>query len=377
MNPALTLIPGVLIGATAGLIPGLHPNNIAPILITLPLANPELFNFTAAAAAAFTVTSHIPSILLGAPTGENLATLPGHRFTNLGKGPKAVELTLKGTLISILLTPIIAIPFLTLAPEIYPTLSHILPFILISATIITIKKPQGIIITALAGALGLIALEDTTIMPMLTGFFGMSTLAIAITRENQPKKQRITTENKKPLKTTRSATLSTVLSTFFGAIPAISSAITATVGKAFGKMNKEEYLSFIGASNTTYVTISFLTLISLGKTRTGSTVALATTQFPQNPVNTLIVIMVSSSLAYASIKTTLPTITRLINKISYRKLIAIAIITLISLNMLLTNLKGLLVLATATAIGITTIKTQASRINCMASLTIPTALLLL
>jgi len=374
----LYLITGTLLGTTAGLLPGLHTNNIAPAIVALPIMNPNLFIFTAATASAFTVSSTVPSVLLGAPSGENIAVLPGHKLTNQGKGMTAIHLTLKGTLTSIILTPIIAIYFTLLAPSLYGHLAKLFPVILVTITLLVINKPQAAPIAILSAALGLTTLSNSTIMPMLTGFFGTSTLIVALAKG---KRKTIQTKKNKPRKkgwqTTRPAVASTIISTFMGTIPAVSTAVTAVIGKALGKMDEEEYLSFIGASNTTYMTISFLTLLYLGKTRTGTTAAIATTQFPFNTLMTIATLMASASIAYAVVKTSTPKIINFMNRKNHKKITITALIFLLTVNILLTNITGLAVLVTATAIGIATVKLRVSRINCMASLTIPTALLLI
>lgn len=378
ISTTLHVLGGALIGTATGLLPGLHSNNIAPIMISLPLIDPNLTVFIASAVASFTVSSNVPSILLGAPSGGNISVLPGHKLTNSGKGITGIDLTLKGSLVSLTLTPILAVVFLALAPKLYGPLSMFLPFLLLATAVISIRNPQGVVITVLSASLGLTALEGKTIMPMLTGFFGVSTLMISITRENQSMKQETRSDpSTGSLKITRTAALSTCISTFFGAIPAVSSAITAVVGKSFGRMNKEEYLSFIGASNITYVTVSFLALIGLGKTRSGATVALAATKFTSNPVIPIASIMVAGSIAYLILKTNLPRIARKMNKIDHWKINLSALAFLILLNLFVTNGKGLIVLLTSTSIGLAAVKTRASRVNCMSSLTVPTALLLL
>ncbi len=372
----LSVLTGTMIGTAAGTVPGLHTNNIAPLFLATPFVNPELTVFTAAAAMGFTVSSHIPSVLLGAPSGENISVLPGHKLTREGEGTTAVYLALKGSFIATLLIPAIALAFLTLAPPIYPVLSILMPFLLIAITLIMIRKPSDAIITALSALLGLIALEGKTIMPLLTGFFGTSTLIVALLNRTQvPKQVKEPEPRTESWKTTRAATLSTVLSSFFGAIPAVSSSITALTGKALGKMNKEEYISFIGASNTTYVTIAFLALLTINKTRSGATAAIAATKFPTNPLPIILTLMTAASISYLLIKINLGRIAGFMNRFNPWKLNLTALIFLVALNLFLTTPRGIMVLITSTAIGITAVYTKASRINCIASLTIPTALL--
>lgn len=369
---------GTTIGILLGLIPGIHPNNIAPLLIALPFATGRITALTASAAASFTVSSHIPSILIGAPSGENLSVLPGHKLTKIGKGITAIDLTLKGSLIAILLTPLIAIAYKVFSEELYPAMSGLIPPFLLIITFSMIKDKKSASIVLLSSLLGFLSLEGITIMPMLTGLFGTSTLIISLTRKNELSSQKLKSDPKTDhWKTTRSSTLSTVLSCVLGVLPAISSAITAVIGKKFGKMNEEEYLAFIGASNTTYTVVSFLALIYLGRSRSGPVVALSKIKYPENTLLIITSIVVSVSITYIVLKKSLPKIAKFMNRIDIRKATMLSLALLIFLNIYLTNKKGLIVLITSTAIGISTVKLKVPRINTMACLTIPTALLLI
>ncbi len=373
----LTII-GTITGTLLGLVPGIHPNNIAPLLITLPLIEEKITVFAASATASFTLSSHIPSILIGSPSGEDLSVLPGHKLTRKGRGITAIYLTLKGSLIAITMAPVIGLSYLLFSKKLYPSLSILIPFFLVIITVSMIKNKKSLLVVIMATFLGISALEDATIMPMLTGLFGISTLITSLKMDKKIKKQKIKPIAKtKNWKTTRSATLSTILSSILGIIPAVSSALSATIGKKLGKMNKEEYLAFIGASNTTYNIASFLALIYLGKTRSGTTVALSSIKYPESPLLIITAIMTSTAISYILLRKNLHIIAKFFNRINHKKTSLIAIILLIALNLFLTNLKGMIVLITSTAIGITTIKLKVPRINNMSCLTIPTALLLI
>ncbi|MFW5902309.1 MAG: tripartite tricarboxylate transporter permease [archaeon] len=374
----ISTLAGAIIGIILGLIPGIHPNNTAPLIIALSTTTERITVFAASTAASFTVASHIPSILIGAPSGENLSVLPGHKLTKMGKGITAINLTLKGSLIAILFAPLITLTYSLFSANIYPTLSKLIPFFLILITVSMIKNKESALIVLLSALLGFKTLENATIMPMLTGLFGTSTLIIALTKKNRIEKQEIKPKSETDsLKVNRAATLSTILSSVLGIIPAISSALSATIGKKLGKMNEEEYLAFIGASNTTYVIASFLALTYIGKSRSGTTVALSTLKFPENPVLMITAIMTSTAITYIILRKNLSRIARTMNKINIKKATIMALVLLILLNIYLTNLKGLVILLTSTTIGITTVKLRVPRIDTMACLTIPTALLLL
>ncbi|MFP4655591.1 MAG: tripartite tricarboxylate transporter permease [Methanohalobium sp.] len=94
----LSIISGYLLGIISGLIPGIHTNNFAMILLVLSpvMTDYGITTFYAAViilANAITHTFHdvIPSIFLGAPSADMaLAVLPGHQLLLDGQELKLV-----------------------------------------------------------------------------------------------------------------------------------------------------------------------------------------------------------------------------------------------------------------------------------------------
>ena len=105
---------GTILGSAAGMVPGLHINNVAYILgascAALTSLALELFPAAAAGDAlllvgaviisclvAHTFTSVLPAVFLGAPDpGRALSVLPAHRLLLRGKGVEAVRCSLLG-----------------------------------------------------------------------------------------------------------------------------------------------------------------------------------------------------------------------------------------------------------------------------------------
>lgn len=96
---------GCALGIITGLIPGLHVNNVAILLIAI---SPTLLQhgispvciaiIIIANAVAHTFLDFIPSIFLGAPEAETaLAVLPGHRLLLEGRGIEAIRLSALGS----------------------------------------------------------------------------------------------------------------------------------------------------------------------------------------------------------------------------------------------------------------------------------------
>jgi TctA family transporter len=109
---------GAIIGAGTGLVPGMHVNNVALLILVgqSALSSAVLFLFgwaspsfsdimlllstlILAIAVSHTFVSFVPSVFLGAPDEDTaLSVLPGHRMLLRGRGYEAVLLTARGCL---------------------------------------------------------------------------------------------------------------------------------------------------------------------------------------------------------------------------------------------------------------------------------------
>jgi putative membrane protein len=112
------IVAGTGIGIVTGLLPGLHTNNIAAILVAahVPLVTWLLVSFAddgldpaqadmviicliASAAITHTFVNFVPATFLGAAEGDTaLSILPGHRLLLEGRGNVAVRLSAQGSL---------------------------------------------------------------------------------------------------------------------------------------------------------------------------------------------------------------------------------------------------------------------------------------
>jgi TctA family transporter len=122
---------GTAAGVATGLIPGLHVNTVAAMVLAFQgvlmstatalflwaAPSPEDLLLIVAALVVGNVVSHtfldyIPSIFLGAPEGETaLSVLPGHRMLLQGRGFEAIRLSAQGSLTAALLSLLLIPPF--------------------------------------------------------------------------------------------------------------------------------------------------------------------------------------------------------------------------------------------------------------------------
>ena len=122
------VVIGSALGAISGLIPGIHPNTFASILMAITVGGmidisyggEVLAIMLLAAAIVHSFVSIVPSVFLGAPEGDTaLAVLPSHRLLLKGRGLDAIALSAMGSFSSALLSLGVAIPFVIILSFIY------------------------------------------------------------------------------------------------------------------------------------------------------------------------------------------------------------------------------------------------------------------
>jgi len=122
---AFSLI-GVLLGTATGIIPGIHPNNVALILLSLlPALSHSLSAFLPAthipmllaslliaASITHTFLSFIPAAFVGAPEGDTaLCVLPAHHLLLEGRAYEAVKLSAAGSFLALISSFLFLMPF--------------------------------------------------------------------------------------------------------------------------------------------------------------------------------------------------------------------------------------------------------------------------
>ena len=387
---ALALFLGILAGTFTGLFPSLHVNLVAAItLSTIPLIpfDPIIIAiFIISLAITHTFLDFIPSTFLGAPDEDNfLAILPGHQLLQYGLGQEAVVLTLYGSLIALPTILIFTPVFINFLPTFLNIIQTFIPYLLIFISFFLIFKEEEFLISltvfSLSGFLGFLTFSlpvKEPLLPLLTGLFGLSALFISIKNKTtipnqkiQPLK-KIILSKKDTLRATLAAILAAPLSSF---LPGIGSGHAAVIGSELIPQKQRGFLFLVGAINTIVMGLSFITIYSIGKTRTGAAAAIneIIPTITLSDLTTIILTTLISGLIAFTLGLQLAKLfAKNINKINYQKLTFFIIIVIIIVNTLITNLSGLLIMATSTALGIYSILSKSRRINLMGALLIPT-----
>jgi putative membrane protein len=385
---ALMVLLGILAGTFTGLVPGVHVNLLAALIVALGVGA-QGAAFLVALSITHSFLSVIPGVLLGAPEADTaLGVLPGHRYLLKGLGYMAVKLTLVGSLFGLLIA-------LALVPAWYFMIGfydYVRPYIgyallAVSAYMIARDrhKAWSLAVYGLAGVMGLLILRRTLVeeplFPMLSGLFGVSTLLYGLKTTSAIPTQRI----EKRIALRRSDTVKALLAGnaagFIASwLPGLGSAQAAVLGmKLAPRVGDHGFLIMLGAISTVNFSLSLLTWLLLDKARNGAVVALSTITMPT--VETVSRLAAVALIAAGAATLLGIYLTRLavktISKIPY-KATCLGVIGLIAALVLwISGARGFFVLAVATAIGLVPAIVKCSRAHAMGCLMLPVAVWLL
>ncbi len=391
---AITL--GCLFGIFTGLIPGIHINLISLLVLSmsaylLNITSPLTISvFIISMAITHTFLDSIPSIFLGAPEGGDnaLSVLPGHKMLLEGRGYEAVMLTLIGSFFALILAIVISYPVGILVGSIYPYLQKIMGYILIFASgflIIRERKSRmwALIIFLLSGVLGLSTLGlvnlKNPLFPLLSGLFGTSTLIVSLSDKTRIPKQKITFPRIDKTKLNKTMGASLIAGSLCSFLPGLGPAQAAIIGSEFyKKITNEYFLVLVGGLNTINMILSFIALYLLDKARNGAVVIISKIMENVGPMELLI--FFASSMAAGGIAVFITIritkiFSKILEKVNYRKLlVSIIFLIFVMVFILSSNFIGLLILTTATFLGIVPVKLGIGRNHLMGCLLFPVIL---
>jgi putative membrane protein len=393
----LALLIGIIVGTFTGITPGIHINLVSAILLSFsaslllqvpPLA---LVVFLVSIAITHTFVDFIPSIFLGAPSEDDnaLSILPGHEMLIKGKAYEAVVYTLYGSATALFIILIFSPLFYFFLPAVYQHAEKIMPLILVltSGFLIYFEKtsrPWAILIFSLSGLLGLATLTlpaKEPLLPLFTGLFGISSLITSISVKQKLPPQKISKLSSIKVSQEsyfKSLIASVIASPLCSFLPGMGSGQAAVIGsEVVGELNKKEFLILLGSINTIVTGLSFITLYSIGKARTG--VAAAIGSLLNLTLKDILVITVAIILVgIISFFITLflaKVFAKIVSKVNYSYLSVAILIFLVLITFFFTSWLGLLILAVSTALGLLCIYTGIRRTHLMGCLIIPALVL--
>jgi len=388
----LFVIAGCIFGVVTGIVPGIHVNTIASLLLLFPVAGNEgAVALIVAMGITHSFVDFVPSIALGAPDSESfLAVLPGHRYLLRGKGYRALMLTVAGGFFGGILSLALAPFFFLFISKIEALLPNLIPFILVGVILLMVfseekgRRANTMAIIALCGALGIIALRGNiarnALVPMVIGFFAVSTLLYSLKAKPSLKRQFLSGERINWRDSFFGSILGVIAGSTVSLMPSIGPAQAAFLVKKFiGRIHTEQYLALLGAINTVNLIFSFFVLFALGKTRSGLAVALGEIILLEERHLLLISGAALAAMCFSVFATLFfgRKFLKKIDKLPYSKINVAVLLFLLLIVFFASGLIGLVVLATSTALGYYCVHSHVKRTNCMAFLMVPTILIYL
>jgi len=380
---------GIALGILTGLLPGLHPNTVFVLVLSLAVffaGFPVIYTlvFIIALSVSNVFLDFIPSILFGAPDPDNcLSVLPGHQMLMDGRGYEAVFLSTIGGLGAMILT-ILTLPILLFAiPGIY---SHIHPIIHILLIVVVgwmvwteqgTKKIWALTVFLLAGIFGTITLNtlpsNLSLFPALTGLFGFSGLIVSFYGKSKLPEQKKTAHIQ--IRAIKGTVLGWLAGMIAGLLPGIGSSQAGIVASQTFRAKTKDFLTALGGINAANIIFTLVAFYTLGKTRSGAVSAIAqlTPSLSISELTLLMVVAMATTLVSVilTLKIAGLVITR-IHSVSYRKINLSIIAFLLAAIVLFTGPLGLMISFSGTLLGIAAIKLGIKRSHMMGFLILPT-----
>lgn len=392
----IAVLAGLLLGTFTGITPGIHINTVTALLIAnlgifASISTTALVAFVVSLAITHTILDFIPSILTGATDDESfLSVLPGHEMLKAGKGKEAILLILIGAITAIPLILAITPLFIKAVPIIYNKIARIIPFLLIFISLYTITREDkawtALVVFLATGILGYVSLNSPVkdpLLPLLGGLFGASSIIVSLAQKTKiPKQQEIQIPKIKEIKTDYLKALSgsIISSPLCSFLPAIGSGTAATISSEIVPQSRKSFLIMLGIINIVVMVLSFATLYTIDKTRTGAAAAIKSiiTNISAQNLWQIILIAIITIIITSAIAILITNIfIKLIEKVNYNRVSIFMLLILLIAVIIISNPLGLLVFITSTAWGIFTIQSNVKRINMMGVLLLPTIILYL
>lgn len=378
---ALEYVFGLAAGLFTGLLPGLHPNTLASIIAYMPVSDEAKAFLIVGMAAANLITAFITAIFFGIPDESTVVTvLPAHRMTLAGRGLTALRIVLFSAVSSAILSFLLFIPSLEAFTIIYPALKDLLKYIVLFLSALMVARsrnpPAAFAIFITAGLLGLCSLNfglADPFMPLFSGMFAVASL-LSISKAKIPAQKK---EERMENKIVQYILLGVFLGFFADLLPAISSpAQVASLATAFIPIETVGYLAMITAIGVSQSFFSFSTLVSIDKSRVGTTAWLSKfADISSQPLFFAVLFLFGILLVSLLLYALRSRITSLV-VLNSRALGVILIIYLVAICFIINGFFGLLIMLLSSILGYLALLTDVERTNLMGAVIVPTLLLL-
>ncbi|OPY50921.1 MAG: Tripartite tricarboxylate transporter TctA family protein [Methanosaeta sp. PtaU1.Bin060] len=408
---AFCIALGFFLGVLSGLVPGLHLNNFAAMLLAL---SPQLLaqgitpfqmaSIILAASISQTFFDAIPAIFLGAPESEAaLTVLPGQRLMLEGRGIEAVRLSALGSAGSIVVAMLLVYPLSWAFSSYYDHLMKYAGVVLLLIALLMIKSERGpqiegqgslahlkykaiaALLFLTSGLLGIFAfsreellvsplgLEPQVLQPLLSGIFGASSLILSLSTKTE-----IPVQEETQIKVPLGALARSVFSGSLGGsvvawIPGVSPTVAAITARLGSPSSAEEFLVSIAGVNTANALFSLVALYVIGKPRSGAAAAIQQLMaLDQNILVQMMIMIIAVAIAsYVAAIASARAAAKVISRLNYRLLCLGVLAFLTAMTLTIAGPFGLFVFFLSTVVGLVAPVAGIRRTHAMGVLMLP------
>ncbi len=393
----IAIFLGLIAGTITGLIPGIHINLISMVILVnfgllIGVASiSSLIIFIIVMGTTHTFIDFIPSVLFGVPSSDTaLSVLPAHQLVLEGKAFKAIFLSSVGSLSGVFFSFAMLPIFYISLEQSYELFKPFIPYVLIfTITILIIMEKMirkilyGLLITFFAGGLGLVVLNTTmtsqSLLLLFTGLFGISSIFYALKdKNNKLPKQSFEKEFKVDKNFIKAILVGGLSSTICSVSPGLGSAQAGTLAALFfRKLEAQIFIVVVSAINTINFILSFMTLYLIDRARNGAVFVIAQivdTILLEELVLYFSIIFIVSIIGFLLTLYLGKNLIKISEKLNFRLINLVIFIFLIALVFVMGGFLGILILLSASALGVLCLSLQVRRVHMMAVLLVPVIL---
>lgn len=386
---------GIALGTLSGLTPGLHVNTVAVVLGAVAAdvpGPPHLVGASMlAAGVAHSFLDVVPTLAIGVPDAAMaVSALPGHRLVLGGRGREALRLSAVGSASAVLLAAVLGVPVTVAMVHVAPMLDrHLAVVLAVVVTVLVATEPGGrarvgaVLTLVASGGLGVLTLDmatggvapgGDTLLPLLTGLFGIPVLVHALDGDGVPPQGGAT------VSATRGETLGWgALGASAGAVvayvPGVSAAVAAALSFSVvpGSTGDRGFVTTVSGVNTANAVFALFALVALGSPRTGVLVAFEQARLPPNLPLLFVAIVFAAAVSVVLVPVLGDRYLRVVGRVDPRRLTAGVGALLVAIVLVFTGLPGLGLLAAASLVGMLPPAYGARRVHAMGVLVVPLA----